>query len=125
MVSDQKYRGEWDKLVQDFEIVEEVSEGVDVIYYMVKVKNLNLLNFKAPMLIRNRTFVCERNLVETPYKGYDFIINLKTVEHKKKPITKKYVRAEVHTTAYFLTKIDGGKRTKFELGSLTDIKVSF
>lgn len=112
MITEMKLRTQWDKTFKDLEILEKLGENLDIVYYMIK----------APIGIRNRTFVCKRAQNTTQFKGFDYILQMESVEHEKKPPQKRYVRGVVFANGYLFKKIDGGKKTLAELYLHGDIK---
>lgn len=88
----------WEVVMSQFEVVqEEIAEGQDVIYYLVK----------TPFGVANRDFVCIRGKMED-YEGYDKAGFMISTTHDSKPETKKPVRGEIIIGASFFRKNEDG-----------------
>ena len=110
LIHDLKTRSKWEPILLDFEQIEQITDTIDVIYSRVK----------GVFGVSDRDFVQLRGTFEKK-NGFEHLIVMKSVDHSKKPLVKKRVRANTIISGYLIRDIGEGK---CELGiiSQTDIR---
>ena len=103
-IANQEVRRGWDKVLSNFEIIEDHPEkGVSILYYMIK----------TPIGVSNRDFLQQRK-VRKNYPAPGMItMHFKSVTHPKCPEKPKTVRAETIISGYIIEPegINGTKLT--------------
>lgn len=99
-MSNQELRRAWDKVLSNFEILEENPEtGISVLYYMVK----------TPIGVSNRDFLQQRKVKhDYPVPG-TITMHFKSVTHPKCPEKPKTVRGETLISGYIIEPITNAK----------------
>ena len=116
VMANQEIRSKWDKVISNFEIIEDFpDEGRSVLYYMVK----------TPIGVSNRDFVQQRKVKKNfPVEGA-ITMHFKSVTHPKCPEKSRTVRAETLISGYIMepaTDSKGRPSTRLTIISQNDIK---
>lgn len=109
VMSNQEVRRQWDKVLSNFEIIEDhPEEGLSVLYYMVK----------TPIGVSNRDFLQQRKVKKDfPCKG-TITMHFKSVTHPKCPEKPRTVRGETLISGYIIepeVEADGRLSTKLTI----------
>lgn len=110
LLYDIEKREKWDTVICDMEIVDRLEGNQDVLYS----------RFKAAMGATDRDFVQLRNYGFKEY-NFDYIISMKSIESKKKPPIKKFIRAETIISGYLIKKVNQ-EDCELSIIAQTDIK---
>lgn len=110
LIYDLELRSEWEPVLLGFEMLECISSGIDIIYSKVK----------GQYGASGRDFVQLRGTYKAR-EGYDYVIVMKSIEHKTKPVVQKLVRANTIISGYLIKDIGNG-RCELGIISQTDIK---
>lgn len=100
-IDNRSIRSQWDVVFSSLEQLESIPEkNQEVLAMIIKSK----MPFSSDRdMVQLKTFVhglAGKNTV---------LIYVRSVEHEKKPITKKYVRAIMHISGYYLEEIEPNK----------------
>ena len=109
LLHDIKIRDNWDNVICDLEIIDTYDDTTDVLYS----------RFKASMGATDRDFVQIRKVTKNKY-GYDSIIAMRSIEHKRRPPMKKRIRANTMISGYIVKQ--EGDKCLLGIISQTDIK---
>eukprot|EP00347_Sterkiella_histriomuscorum_P014396 403361026 len=116
VMSNQELRKQWDKVLSNFEIIEDDPvTGKSVLYYMIK----------TPIGVSNRDFLQQRK-VKFDFPAKNMIsMHFRSVTHPKCPPIPKNIRADTIISGYVFEKIfnfDGTIDTQLTIISQNDIK---
>jgi hypothetical protein len=90
-------RREWDKVCQEFKIVENIKEDDTEIIYMAIQPPLNIIS--------PRDFVQKRKILKNFPTDDSIMIHFNSVEHSSCPVNNKYIRAETIISGYHIKTI--------------------
>lgn len=95
-IEDSSLRSGWESLFGSFEIVEKNPErNSEVIYYTLN----------APFPVQDRDFLQRRTILhDYPVKG-QVIMHFVSIDHPKKPLLDKYIRAHTHIAGYLFKQL--------------------
>ena len=109
LLHDIKIRDNWDSVICDLKIIDTYDDTTDVLYS----------RFKASMGATDRDFVQIRKVTKNKF-GYNSIIAMRSIEHKRCPPMKKRIRANTMISGYIVKQ--EGDKCLLGIISQTDIK---
>ena len=93
VMSNQELRRGWDKVLSNFEILEDDPEkGVSILYYLIK----------TPIGASNRDFLQQRKVKKNFPAPGSITMHFKSVTHPKCPEKPRVVRAETIISGYII-----------------------
>ncbi|EGR28919.1 start domain protein [Ichthyophthirius multifiliis] len=105
-----KIRSQWDKVTQGFQVLDTISEGVDVIYFFVD----------PGLGVTKRDFVQQRILKrDYPEKG-QITIAFFSIQHSSQPEKKGFIRAHSYIAGYVIRPV--GQHTQLTIMTQSDVK---
>lgn len=101
ILHDKESRAKWDTVFPNVELVESLPQTNQQILYMI-------LKSKMPFS-SDREMVLLKTVVQNMPNHKSVLIHIRSTEHEKYPINKKYVRAQMITSGYFIEEIEPNK----------------
>ena len=99
---DGDYRREWDNVIQDFHVIEKLSEDSDVIYFFAKSP--------LPAIVSNREFIQNRKFLRE--KNGIFIVYW-SADNESIPVPDGFIRANTIISGYHIKAENDGVRLEF------------
>jgi len=111
-IANQEVRRSWDKVLSNFEIIEDdPDQGVSILYYMIK----------TPIGMSNRDFLQQRKVRKNFPRPGMITMHFKSVTHPKCPEKSKIIRGETIISGYIIEP-EGINGTKLISLSQNDLK---